>query len=130
MPRTLKSLGLAPIARKMSNPDAVLNELLQVFVCSAAESEAEMFSGESRQPQQIANDAGELLQDFLNRWSAWMDIEQGGNSQAATALVIDMIHDTETEESAQEGDAERLWPLATWIESRLSVMGSAFDSMT
>ncbi|MGH9580038.1 MAG: hypothetical protein ACRD2R_03515 [Terriglobales bacterium] len=41
-----------------------------------------------------------------------------------------MLRSTESIDTASEGDAGRLRPLATWIEHNLASMGDAFMKMT
>jgi hypothetical protein len=116
-------------ARHMKNPDAVLNELLHTLLVGTIDTDAKLFFGGPVEAQRVANQAGEHLQDYLGRWSAYIDIAGGGNSAAATAIVCGMVRSTESLEPPTEADARRLWPLATWIEKRLEAMGGAFVDM-
>lgn len=115
---------------KMSNPDAVLNESLSLLVQAVVGSPDDFLSGQMTSSQEIANRAAALLQDFLQRWSAWMEIAKGKNSPADHSLVIAMIYETESPDPISDGDGERLCPLAIWIESRLGAMSGAFGDMT
>lgn len=116
-------------AGRMQNPDAVLNDLLHTVVAGAVSTDPQHFFSGPVDPQQAANKAGEYLQDYLHRWSTYVDIVKGGNAAAATGIVAGMLRHTESESPPTQEDARRLWPLATWIEARLKAMGGAFISM-
>lgn len=116
-------------ARRMKNPDAVLNDLLHTVVAGAIGANPQHFFSGPVDPQQAANKAGEHLQDYLHRWSAYVDIVNGGNTAAATGIVAGMLRHTESERPPTQEDTRRLWPLATWIEKRLEAMGGAFTNM-
>ena len=113
-------------ARYMKNPDAVLNELLHTVINGAIALEPQMFFGDAVVPQRAANDGGGYIQEYLHRWSAYVDIRGGGNRAAGTAIVCAMLASTESLGPPAEGDARRLMPLASWIEEQLTVMGGAF----
>lgn len=108
-------------AQRMKNPDAVLNECLQALVKFALSHPAK-FIGASTGPQKAANDGAGLVQDYLHRWSSYVDVFHGGNTEAATMLVCSMLRSTEAAVPGREGDAQRLLPLACWIEARLPAM--------
>jgi len=116
-------------ARRMKNADAVLNDLLHTIVASAIGADSQEFFGGSVDPQQAANKAAEYLQDYLHRWSAYVDIVEGGNAAAATGIVAGMLRHTESANPPTQEDTHRLWPLATWIEARLEPMAGAFTDM-
>jgi hypothetical protein len=116
-------------ARRMKNPDAVLNELLHTVVTSAVSVDPERFFGGPVDPQEAANRAGEYLQDYLYRWSTYVDIVSGGNNDAATGIITGMLRSTESTASPSAEDSHRLFSLATWIEERLDAMAKAFATM-
>lgn len=116
-------------ARRMKNPDAVLNELLHTVVTAAISVDPQKFFGGPVEPQRAANQAAEYLQDYLHRWSAYVDITGGGNAAAATGIIAGMLRSTESPAPVSEADAGRLWPLATWIEKGLEAMAGAFADM-
>ncbi len=116
-------------AHRMKNPDAVLNDLLHTVVTIAISIDPQQFFGGSIEPQRAANQAAEYLQDYLHRWSAYVDIAGGGNAAGATGIIAGMLRSTESPKPPSEADAHRLWPLATWIEQRLKVMADAFTNM-
>ena len=117
-------------ARRMKNPDAVLNDLLHTVISGAVGVDPQLFFGGPVDPQQAATKGGECLQEYLHRWSAYVDIVGGGNAGAATGIVAGMLRDTESPNSPTQEDARRLWPLATWIEERLDAMEGAFADMS
>lgn len=92
-------------------------------------ADAQFFFGGPVDPQQAANSAGKYLQDYLHRWSAYVDIIKGGNLLAGTSIVAGMLRDTESDIPPTQEDTRRLWQLATWIEARLEAMAGAFSSM-
>jgi hypothetical protein len=115
-------------AKRMSNPDAVMNECVQngiVAWVTDAKLSKQMFGGPIEM-QQAGNLGIGLLQDFLHRWSAYIDIAKGGNRGAATGIVCRMLQEVETAEPAQEGDGERLWPVALLIEAQFEAIDKAF----
>lgn len=116
-------------ARHMENPDAILNDLLHIAVSGAVGVDPQQFFGGPVDPQQAANKAGEHLQDYLHRWSAYVDITKGGNAAAATGIVAGMLRHTESDDPPTQQDADRLWPLAVWIEQSLAAMAGAFTDM-
>jgi hypothetical protein len=116
-------------ARRMGNPDAVLNDLLHTMVIGAISVDPQQFFGGPVDPQQAANKGGEYLQDYLHRWSAYVDIVKGGNTAAATGIVGGMLRHTESDSAPTQEDSRRLWDLAIWIEERLEAMGDAFTKM-
>lgn len=108
-------------ARRMKNPDAVLNEVLHTMVNSP-------LTGDSIDPQQTANDGSAYLGEYLHRWSSYLEIVEGGNANAATGIIAGMLRHTESEAPPTQEDSQRLWQLATWIETRLGAMEGAFVS--
>jgi len=64
----------------------VLNEILHNIVTGAVTVDSQLFFGGPIDPQEAANKAGEYIGDYLHRWSAYVDIVQGGNSAAGTGL--------------------------------------------
>jgi hypothetical protein len=119
----------AGCAHRMKNPDAILNELFHVIVLGCLNVDPAFYFGGPILPQQAANQGGQYLQDYLERWSAWVDIVQGSNPSAATSIVAGMLRSTESSRVPTDGDARRLWPLATWIEGSLEPMAEAFTDM-
>lgn len=117
-------------ARQMKNPDAVLNDLAHRVVALAIDAEPQQYLGGSPDdPQQVATKAGALLQEYLHRWSAYVDIIDGGNAAAATGIVAGMLRHTESDNPPTQEDVGRIWPLASWIEARLQPMAGAFTDM-
>lgn len=104
-------------AKRMSNPDAVLNEFVPNLIRGALSSdEQHTFFGDVVKPQAVATHGMNCLGDFLDRWSAYIDVARGGNSQAATSLVASMLFVTESLGDASEVDGPRLWQLARFVE--------------
>lgn len=117
-------------ARRMKNPDAVLNDLAHRVVALAIDAEPQQFlGGPPDDPQQVATKAAECLQDYLHRWAAYVDIVDAGNAAAATGIVAGMLRHTESQNPPTQEDVRRLWPLATWFEGRLATMADAFTDM-
>jgi hypothetical protein len=119
-------------ARRMKSPDSVLNELLRSVVIGAVgdAEQQQLFFGGPTDPQHAANLGAQYVQEFLNQWSAYVDIAEGGNANAATSLIAGMLRSTESAAPASAADGHRLWPLAEWIEDRLDAMGGAFSNMS
>lgn len=101
----------------MKNPDAVLNEVASI-VLNYCYEDYQTFFGEKPDGQDAANRVGSHVQDFLHRWSAYVDILSGGNWQAGLGLVVGMIHDCESTNDLQSSDTERLLFVASWILER------------
>lgn len=99
-------------ARHMENPDAILNDLLHIAVSGAVGVDPQQFFGGPVDPQQAA-----------------VDITKGGNAAAATGIVAGMLRHTESDDPPTQQDADRLWPLAVWIEQSLAAMAGAFTDM-
>jgi hypothetical protein len=113
----------------MRNPDAVLNDLLHTAVTGAIGVDPQQFFGGPVDPQQAANRAGQHLQDYLHRWSAYVDIAKGDNAAAATGIVAGMLRHSESDNLPTQEDTRRLWQLAVWIEGSLAAMSGAFTNM-
>ena len=112
-------------AARMKHPDAVLNETLGLVITSAL-ADMDTFFGGRVNPQEAATQGAALLNDFLHRWSTYLEIAKGGNTSAATSLVAMMLLDTESLAPAEMDDGARLWPLASWIESKIPGIRSGF----
>jgi hypothetical protein len=111
-------------ARRMSNPDAVLNEVARNAISAwATDPEIrDLAFGGPISLQQAGNDGIACLQDFLHRWSAYIETQ----GTTATSVIAGMLHDIDSAEPARDGDAERLWPLALWVEEQFSAIDQAF----
>jgi len=116
-------------AQHMKNPDAVLNDLLHTVVTGAIGADPQQFFGGPLDPQQAANRAAQDLQDYLHRWSAYIDIAKGGNVTAATGVVAGMLRYSESEDPPTQEHTRQLWELAVWIEGSLGAMSAAFRNM-
>jgi hypothetical protein len=115
-------VGVAP---KVGNADAVLNEAFRTLISFSLQPEWRTAFTPPDEPQEAANFADQWLVDYLERWSAYIEISQGGNRDAATSVVCSMLRDAEATTS---GDAEtyaRLLPMARWMEERLAQIRSA-----
>jgi hypothetical protein len=66
------------------------------------------------------------LQDNLQRWSAYIDIANNGNAEAATGIVTEMLRNTESTAPATAQDGPRLWPLALAYQDRFKDISGAF----
>lgn len=119
------STAHAACARAMRNPDAVVNDVGHRVVAFALDDPSTYFGGPT-QPQQAATEGGNLLQEYLSRWSSYIDIAGGGNPSAATGLIGGMLHDAESAGAPTDADVKRLWPLAIWIELNLENMRHGF----
>jgi hypothetical protein len=115
-------------ARRMSNPEAVLNEVARNAI-TAWVSDPEIRDAAFGGPvslQQAGSDGIACLQDCLNRWPAYLDLRNGGNAHAATGFVCVILFDIESAGSARPADGERLWPLAWWVEQQFNAIDGAF----
>jgi hypothetical protein len=111
-------------ASRMPNPDAVLNEAVRHLVALAL-SDTDTFFGGAVTPQDAANRTA-IIQDFLNRWSAYKDIREGGNPAAATGIIAGMLKEVESPTPATQDDSERLVSLAKSVESLLKLARERF----
>jgi len=116
-------------ASKMKNADAVLNEVLHLLIAYAAADSAQELTGGTVDQQELANQGAAHLQEFLHRWSAYVDIVDGGNRKSGTIIVCGMLLSVESKTEASSSDSQRLWPLALWIENALPEMRSAFGNL-
>ena len=117
-------------APQMKNPDAVVNDLNSRLVAAAIQLDSNRFFGGLVEPQEAANKAGKYVQDYLNQWSAQIDIRKAGNAYGATGIVAGMIHHTESEFPPTKEDSERLFKLAHWIVGSMGGMAEAFSDLT
>ena len=115
-------------ATEMDNPDAILNELLHGMIEAASLPGSSWAPVGQLEPQKVANSSAEYIQDYLHRWSSYVDIAPG-NANAATGIVCAMLKHTESSAPANATDGDRLWPLAEWIEAQLPLMRMDFRSM-
>lgn len=109
-------VGIAP---KVRDADAVLNEGLRTLLGLC-------FQPEFRETWDTPDDlyrAGEIaaasLDEFLARWSTYLEIRSGGNRNAATDFLCSVLHYAETGREEVVSDAatlHRLRAMATWIE--------------
>ena len=84
----------------MSNPDAVLNECMHTLIRFSL-AEPDKFFGGAVEPQAAVNLFSGLLDDFMNRWSSWKDIDLGGNKESAKSIVMGMLRDVESSRPAE-----------------------------
>jgi hypothetical protein len=110
---TAAHVGLAP---KFGNADAVLNEVTQLIVAMALSDEGRKTFDPPKLPQDAVSVMSKFLPDFLNRWSAWIDIKAGANPQAGTSVIASILHDSQTTGPMVAVDAQRLRTMAEWFE--------------
>ena len=80
--------------------------------------------------QDAANAGGVYLQEFLNKWSTYIDLDKSnGNYERIMNLICSMIHTTESELPIKEDDIKRLEPLALQIHCRFLTMRGAFTEL-
>ena len=120
----LSTIHLA-CASKMKNPDAVLNECVQTLFRYCL-SDQQTFFGGTVEPQEAVNKVAPCLQDYLQRWSSYVDIVSGGNHLAAQNIVSAMIHDTESATPPSPADTQRLDNVALWVQKNLDGIRTAF----
>jgi len=114
-------------AGRMKNADAVLNDLMQRLIVRYVMPRAIEFFGRPIDPQEAADLAGKYVKEYLDRWSAQIDIKKAGNYDGAIGIVTGMIRNTESEDSPNQEDRERIFPLARWITENLPAMTRAFE---
>jgi len=115
----------AVCARKMGNCDAVLNEAFQSLFAYSL-SEPGVFFGGPVDAQVAANNGGQYLQDYLHRWSCYIEIESGGNTIAALNIVMTMLRDIESAAPPSEEDAQRLRPVVFLLLREFGRIESGF----
>ena len=113
--------------KEMANPDAVVNQCLHGLVTLATtELKQDYFDGPIN-VQDVANSGAAYLQEFLNNWSAYIELEKAG--EKTVDLVCTMIHNTESAVPAGKADIQRLWPLALMLHMQFPTMRSAFKEL-
>ncbi len=118
----------AACARLMRNPDTVLNELGIRLVYGIVATDSQQFFGQTVDVQHAAN-VSACLQDYLHRWSAYVDMVRGGSRLEATNLICEILRSTESADPTGWQDIGRLLPLARWIEGQFDAMATAFSNM-
>jgi hypothetical protein len=115
-------------ASQMKNPDAVLNEAAHTLLTIALSEREKYFSGEVN-PQEAANLSAECLNDFLHRWSTYIEIIEGGNNLAARNIISGMIWDVATVKPITDKDADSINDLASWFQNGLKDFQEAFQTI-
>jgi hypothetical protein len=112
--------------RAMTDCDAVVNDYLRFLVIWTSVENAQEFFGGPVDPQDAATGGGAYLQDFLNQWSTWFELQKAGKDLEALDLICAMIRSTESNAAAGKTDMQRLGTLAVQIDSFLPTMHEAF----
>jgi hypothetical protein len=121
------SLVHAACARHMTSPDAILNDVLYRLVERGVGDLSEEFFGDQRvEPQDVATRAGEYLQDYLHRWSAYIDMKGAGNEPAAANVLQVMLRHTESKEPIGPVDYFQIGMQASMLESEFPALIAAF----
>jgi hypothetical protein len=113
-------------AREMKNHDAVVNECLHSLVMWTTTENVQEFFGGPVNPQDVANNGAAYLQEFLNNWSRYVDLDKEGRYTEGVDLICSMIHTTESNVPAEKADEKRLGELGLQIACRLPTMRGAF----
>ena len=113
-------------ASQMKNPDAVMSECLRFLVTWTATESVQEFFGGPVDSQRVANTGAAYLQEFLNNWSRYVELEKEGRNAGNIDLICSMIHTTESNEPAGKAGAKRLGELALQIQDWLPTMRGAF----
>ena len=113
-------------AQEMKNPETVVNECAHFFVTWAITENVQEFFGGSVNPQDVANNGAAYLQEFLNKWSTYVELEKEGRNTEIIELICSMIHTTESNTPAEKIDMQRLGKLALQIDCQIPTMRRAF----
>ena len=113
-------------AREMKNHDAVVNKCLYSLVMWTTTENVQEFFGGPVNPQDVANNGAAHLQEFLNNWSRYVDLDKEGRYTEGVDLICSMIHTTESNVPAGKADEKRLGELGLQIACRLPTMRGAF----
>lgn len=119
------SAVLTRCAQRMKDPDATFNECASKLIHAAiALAGSDSFLAAPVDPKKTTDEGTARLKDLLDRWSAWIEIEQRGGAEDAISLVCSMMHEAESETPTTEDDRARLWPLACWVVGQMDEKGA------
>ena len=107
-----------------SNPDAALNEAAYMMV-SLALKERSTYIRTTASDQEVATQGAAYLQDFLHRWSAFLEMAPGA---AGMNVIATMLREAESSSLPTEADMPRLSKLALDIVQMFQPMRAAFPS--
>jgi hypothetical protein len=107
----------------------VLNELLHRIVSGALLADPNGILGGPTEPQDAANRGAKYVQEYLHRWSCYLEVRDGGNRAAAISLIVGMLQTVESEGLPNAAQVERLFPLGEWIERNLESMRDGFSAL-
>lgn len=86
--------------------------------------------------QRAATESEAFLEDCIKRWSHYLTLLEAraaaglkGPSAETTTTVCAMLRDTEATAALTAEDKQRLWPLASWIESTIASIEPAFVAL-
>ncbi len=117
-------------APEMKYPDAVVNDCLRFLATLAATERVQDFFDGPVNPQDAATNGSAYLQEFLNNWSRYVELEKEGRNAEIIDLIFSMIHTTESNVPAEKTDVQRLGDLALQIDCRLPTMRGTFIELT
>jgi hypothetical protein len=117
----------ATVANRMHKPDAVLYECSQLITQYCLQN-SQAFLGGASSPQTVANNGGEYLQEYLNRWSSY--ITAGPGTPAGLGIVASMFQHIESASPLSDSDVSRVQTLATWAEKIIDGIDSSFVQQT
>jgi hypothetical protein len=78
-------------ATEMKYPDAVVDDCLRFFVTLAATERVQDFFDSPVNPQDAATNGAAYLQEFLNNWSRYVELEKKGRD--AELIRGNFLHD-------------------------------------
>lgn len=121
----------AACSREMADPNAILNDSFRFLVKWAITERAQEFFGDQvDDPQAVATNAGIYLQQYLDNWSTYIELEkQGGYNEKIISLLCTMIRFAESDLPPNPTDEERLGPLALQLDCRFPTMRDAFSAL-
>jgi hypothetical protein len=122
---TAITAALAYDEKKEVQPEAVTKGCLHFATWTATEMTQQYFDSVASAQEYVSHATG-YLQEFAKHWSQWPTLEKENKRAEMIDLICSMIHSTESTDSAERTDGERLGPLALWIFDRLPIMREAF----
>jgi hypothetical protein len=115
--------------KEINQPEVFTKGCLHFATWTATENAQEYFGG-TVNPQDVANNGAVYLQEFLNNWSRYIELEKEGRNDEIIDLICSMVHTTESNMPAGKTDMQRLGKLALQIDCRLPTMRGAFIELT
>ena len=116
--------ALAYDKKRLIQPETLIKGCLDFANRTAAQHPQEYFDDPANS-RTSTNCSTPFLQELLQHWSLWPDLEKEGRNSEIVDLISSLIHATESSEPISQSDKKRLGSLALQIDCRLPTMGAA-----